>query len=127
MRLYEVFVAKPVLDEVVKLKIAPKLAYRLLKYAKRVLAEWEVVEQQRVALIYEISKTPAGSSASIEPNTPEAAEYSKRFNEVLIVESELAPSDITMSELLDALGESEDNKVSVSELATIEPLFADTQ
>lgn len=125
MKLYNVFVAKPILDEVVKLKIAPKLAYRLLKYAKKVLAEWEVAEQQRIALIYEISKAPQGSPASIEPGTPEAAEYGQRFSAVLDVDIELTKSDITMSELMEAIGVSDDNKVSVSDLATLEPLFAE--
>ncbi len=104
------------------IRMKPKVAYKVLKYAKLVLAEREIIESQRVALIHEITNTEAGSEVKIEPGTNEFKAYVNGMNEVLSVESSIKPLDLDFSEVIDALDE-KDESVTVSDLSALEPFF----
>ena len=52
MKLGEVFGAMNSWRALAAVKMQPQMAYRVLKYVKLVSAEYEIIEKQRVALIY---------------------------------------------------------------------------
>jgi len=103
------------------INMKPKIAYQILKYVKLVTADFNIVEEQRVALIRELAEEKDGE-IKIEAETPEWNEYVRRFNEILAVESELELLDVDFEVVIDALGDTEE-VVSVSDLAILEPFF----
>lgn len=100
----------------------PKLAYKLLKYTELVSAEHAIAEKQRVALIHEITDTKEGQDAKIEPNTPELETYVPKYNEIMLMESDLQPLEMDFEEVVDAVDE-KDETLSVSDLAVLKPFF----
>jgi len=124
MKLGEVFNAMNSWRALAVVKMQPQMAYRVLKYVKLVSAEWEIVEKQRVALLYEISGVAEGLDVRLEPGTPELEEYAKRFNEVLQTESDLEPFDGSLEEIMAVVRDNESNVLSVSDLAMLEGFFA---
>ena len=123
MKLSNVFAAKETITRLAQLKMAPKVAYRVLKFARKFDAEYAIVEKQRSALIAEISGTKEGEEAKIERGTPEFAEFVKQFGAILDVESDLAVCPLTLDALLDALEEADGNTMSVQDIAMLESFF----
>ena len=102
----------------------PKLAYKVLKYTKKVSAEYDIAEKQRVALIHEVTGTKEGEEAKIEPDSPEIAKYVEKFNEIMLTESTLSRIDLELGDVVDAVDE-KDETFTVSDLALLEPFFKD--
>ena len=50
MRLADIFIARDAWQHATALRLPAHTAYRLLKYAKRVTAEYDVIEHQRMQL-----------------------------------------------------------------------------
>ncbi len=104
----------------------PKSALAVLRYTKLVEAEYNHIEKLRVALAYEISGAAEGTEVKIDPDTPEAQEFSRRFNEILSQDSSLAPmSGVYLDGIVGALDGKEDS-LTVSDLALLEPFFLDS-
>jgi len=103
----------------------PRIAYAILKYTRKVSAEHEIAEKQRVMLVREVTKTVDGEDAKIEPNTPEFVEYLTKLNEVMSQESSLPKIRLSLDEVVDAL-DGKDNVLSVADLAMLEPFFKET-
>jgi hypothetical protein len=101
----------------------PKVAYDILKYTALVTAESEVIEKQRITLIYDVTGAEQGESVQLVDGTPEHATFVEGFNEILSQESDLAPIQMSMDVVIDAL-EGKDDALSVSDLAALEPFFA---
>ena len=104
-------------------KMSPAIAYKILKYVKLVMDEHEVVEKQRVALIYEVTGAKEGESVKIEPGTEQFVEYITRFNEVLNTESDLPQCELSFGEVIEAVSKHNDNALSTVDLMTLEPFF----
>ena len=104
-------------------KMSPAVAYKILKYVKQVMDEHEVVEKQRVALIYEVSGAKEGESVKIEPNTEQFVEYVTRFNEVLNTESDLPQCELSFGEIIEAVSKHDENALSTADLMVLEPFF----
>ncbi len=104
------------------IQMKPKLAYKILKYVKKVFAENDVIEKQRINMVYEITGTAPGADAKIEPNTPEFETYFKRLNEILAVEIGLEKIDLKFEDVIESVDE-KDESLSVSDLATLEEFF----
>lgn len=123
MKSVEVFQSISAWQRLSNVVMRPAVAFKILRYTKEVGAEHEHIEKQRIALAYEISGTKEGEEVKIEPNTPEAMEFSRRFNEVLFEESALKPIvGIDLEMIVDALA-GKDDVLSVSDLAALEPFF----
>lgn len=123
MKLGEIVQARESFKRLSVLKMPPQTAYHLLKYLKLVTAESEIVEKQRTYLVYRISGKTEGEPVKLEPNSPEMAEFLVEYSKVLNTDSELKPFDMTLTTLLDILGDGKDNALSASDLAAIEPFF----
>lgn len=123
MQLGEVFQAMNSWRALAVVKMQPQMAYKVLKYVKLVSAEFEIVEKQRVALIYEVSGAVEGQDVRLEPDSEEFAEYLKRFNEILQTESDLVKFPGWLDEVMSAIRDDESNVLSVSDLATLEGFF----
>jgi hypothetical protein len=106
-----------------KLKKNPKLAYRLLKYQKKVADELDVCTKHRDKLGRELSGDAPDAPWTIKANTPEAQEFHARFNEFLQGDSDLAWVGLTMDELIDALDAEKGNVLSEEDLEALEPFF----
>lgn len=106
-----------------KLKKNPKLAYRLLKYQKKVAAELEIFEAQREQLVYETSGAAPPAVVQLEEGTPEFAAFAAKFQEFAQGESDLQWSGITMDELIEALGAETANVLSEHDIELLEPFF----
>lgn len=122
MTLGNVYFAYAAWQELAKLQYSPKVAYALLKYVKRLAEEHAIVEQQRIALIHEITKTEAGAQASIQLNTPEYTEYATKFGEVLATDCDLEKFSMSMDELLESIADS-DSALSAQQLSLVEPFM----
>lgn len=105
------------------LKKNPKLAYRLLKYQKKVIAEHETCEAQRQKYVYEISGAEPGSIVALTEGTPEFADFLAKFNEFLQGDSDLEVVGISMDELIEALDAEKGNVLSGPDLDFLEPFF----
>lgn len=101
----------------------PKVAYAILKYTALVSTEAEVVEKQRMALIYEVSGAEPGTEVKLGPEEPGWELFVQGFNEILNQESDLDRIDLEMETVIDAL-DGKDDVLSVSDLARLEPFFA---
>lgn len=107
------------------LKKPPKVAYRLLKYGNKLQAEYDIIEKQRVKLVYEAAGVPEGSDASINPGSPEHNKFVVGFNEFLFNDSDLEVVGLSMDELIDALDAEKGNVLSEADLALLEPFFTE--
>lgn len=123
MKLANVLMAQSAWKRLAGLKMPPAKAYMLLKYAKLVTAELEVIEQQRVKLIHEITGTKEGENISLAPGTPEHAQFVAAYTVALDVDSDLKQCDMKMDELLSTLTTEEGNALSVEDLGNLEPFF----
>jgi len=123
MKLANVFTAQGSMARLAGLKMAPKIAYQVLKFSRKFEAECAIIENQRVALIKDLSGAKEGENVSIKPKTPEYIEFVMRFNEVLSVDSELALCPVEIGALLDSIDESGGNTLSVQDIALLELFF----
>ena len=124
MLLGQIFQSVEAWRKLAGINMKPKLAYKVLKYTKKVSAEYEIAEKQRVALIHEITCTKEGEEVKIEPGTPGIAVYVEKFNEVMLTESTLDKIDLALGDVVDAVDE-KDETLSMSDLALLEPFFSD--
>ena len=138
MKLVDIWNSSQSWTTLAALKKPPRLAYRLLKYQKKVNAEYEVCEAQRQKLVYEcagvapptppdilivqISNTVEGPDGSQIEN-PQFAELVEKFNEFLATDSDLSLIDITMDELIDSLDAEKGNVLSEMDLSRLEVFF----
>jgi len=123
MKLANVYMARAAMNQLVQAKLSPKVAYRVLKFAKKFEVEFGIVDAQRVALLREVSGAKEGKDAKIEPNTPEMATFVQEFNPILDTDSDMEVCPLKFDVLLEALDAEEGNKLSASDLAILEPLF----
>lgn len=107
------------------LKKNPKLAYRLLKYEKKVEAELNVIEKQRNEYGCEAAGVASGAEWRLEPGTPEIASYNEKFNAFLQGDSDLQWIGISMDELIEALGAETGNVLSEQDIERLEPFFTE--
>lgn len=141
MKLREIWDSPAGWEALSKLKKNPKLAYRLLKYERKVDKELTAIQQATDDLAFEVTgeeKPPKGVpkiitiTPTIEvpdeeregktktvPNPVHAA-YFEKLNAFLDSEADLEVTGITMDELLDALGE---QKISEEDIERLEPFF----
>lgn len=106
------------------ISMKPRIALAILRYTKKIQDEFEFVEKQRVALIYKVTGSEPGSEVKVEPGTEEFKKYITGLQEIFVVESDLEPIDLDFEEVIDAV-ENEGETLSVSDLAKLEPFFAD--
>jgi len=121
MKLSSLMNASPAIEKLATQELPAKLAYRLLKYAKRIAAECDVIEKRRVAIIHEITETEPGTEARIEAGTEDFGEYARRFGEFLSQDSDLGKSDVMLSDIVESLGDSA--VLTVQDLVRLEELF----
>ena len=127
MNLLSIWNSAPAWQTIVTLKKSPKLAYRLLKYQKKVAKELEICEEQRKAFVYTAADIPAGAGVGVElePGTESHMKFVVIFNEFLLGESDLPWIGITMDELIDSLDAEKGNIISERDIELLEPFFYD--
>lgn len=123
MTLLSVFISRDAWVKLLELRMPPKQAYDLLKYGKRVYAEYELVEQQRNAIIRAIAGVGANAPASLTPGTPEHDRFMQESMETMAVESDLKPCNLTMGALLEILERNPGNALSPKHLEMLEPFL----
>jgi len=123
MKLGEIYQAMNAWRALAAVKMQPQMAYKVLKYVKLVSAEYEIADKQRVELIHEITGTQPGQDAKIEPGSQEFVEYAERLNDILSSESDLDVFGGSLDDVMAVVRDSEDNLLSVSDLATLEGFF----
>lgn len=125
MKLVTIWNAREAFATLGALKKAPKVAYRLMKYERKFMAEVDACQKQQDACIYAaLGKNPAcGERVSVEPGTPEHNTFVTNFIEFLATESDLGPVDMTMEALIEALGAEQGNALSERDLMLLEPFF----
>jgi len=125
MKLFEIWNSSKAWGTLSALKKNPKLAYRLLKYEKKVNSELEACEKHRQACVYEVSGAEPGSVVNIAEGTPEFAVFLKKFNEFLQGESDLDWIGVSLDELIDALDAEIGNVLSENDIELLEPFFTE--
>lgn len=100
----------------------PLLAYKILKYTKEVAAEHDVIEKQRLAMVYKITGAQPGQEIRLDPDTEEFTEYVTRLQEILAVETNLKPIELDFEEVIKSV-DKENESLSISDLAVLEPFF----
>lgn len=124
MKLVDVWNARSAFNTLSQLKKPPKIAYRLMRYGKLFAAEFDACEAQRVAYVYEVAGVEPGTpNVNLIQGTPEFDVFVAKFNEFLSNEAELAPLDMSMDTLIDALDSERGNVLSEAELALLAPFF----
>ena len=124
MLLGQIFQSIQAWQKLSSIPLKPKVAYKLLKYTRFILAEHEIAEKQRVALIHEITNTEEGTEAKIEPNSPEFLEYAEKFNEIMATEVKFEQIKLSLEDVVELLDDKPD-ALSVSDLVLLEPFFED--
>src|SRR5260221_9907868 len=106
------------------------LAYRLMKYERKLSAELEVCETQRQQCVCEVAGVKHGSpeadNVSLAFGTSEYESFLSKFNEFLINESDLAPVGVNMDSLVETLDSQDGNTITENDLALLEPFFCDS-
>lgn len=124
MKLVDVWNARNAFATLAQLKKPPKVAYRLMKYAKQFAAEFDTCEAARVSCVYEIAGVEPGTpNINLLPGTPEYDAFVAKFNEFLANDSELEPLEMSMDALIDALDSERGNVLSENDLALLAPFF----
>jgi len=108
------------------INMRPKVAFAVLKYSKKVGAEYDLIEEKRKAIIHEITNTEVGTEAKIEDGSDELQNYIGKFNELLQLDSDLEDFDEKLCDVIDAVDE-KDETLTVQDLARLEPFFADCE
>lgn len=121
MKLADVYQAGEAWAQLSTLKIPPMTAYRLMKYAKTVGAEGDLIEQQRVKLIREAAGVTEGE-VRLEPGTDQHKQFVEEFNTFLLGDSDLKAMDMSLDSLVSLLAK-DGNMLSVQHLANLEPFF----
>lgn len=124
LTLGQIFASREAWQRLGQLRMPAHTAYRLLKYAKRVTSELEVIEQQRVKLIRQAAECEQGD-VELKPGTEQHAQFVQQFGELLDTTSDLKPHELTLSSLLDLVGKEASNALSVADLGALEPFFAE--
>ncbi len=122
LNLVQIFTARESWQRLAALKLPPLLGYRLLKYMKKVLAEIEIIEMQRVKLIRDCAGVKEGMDAELVPGTPGHARFVAEFGTLLNQQSDLEPSNTKFDDLIGAIS-TDGNALSVQDLAQLEPFF----
>jgi hypothetical protein len=124
MQLGNIFEAREAWQHLTSLKLPPHTAYRILKYARKLTAEAEVIEQQRVKLLKERTTADELGQIQFKPGTPEYNDFAVEFaGKFLETEADLKPFDMKLSSLLDLIGKEAGNLLSVQDLGRLEPFF----
>ena len=123
MTLAVMFSSREAWARLAALRMPPHTAYRVLKYAKLVQAEYDVIEQQRGKLIREAAGVKDGEDVTLKPDTPEYAVFVSEFMAMLETDSDLKPFDMKLAALLDVLGKDQGNTLSAQDLGQLEPFF----
>jgi hypothetical protein len=106
-------------------KMEPKIAYRIMKYIRKIVSEYEIIDKQRIALIHEITDTKESEPAKIEPDTQQFFDYLSRFNEVLSIDSDLEPVELYLNEVLEAIYPNQEVSLSPQDMLLLEPFFSE--
>jgi hypothetical protein len=114
-------------ERVVKLKVGPSIAFKLMKYAKKVDSEYIGVENARCNVITDIVGVEPGSEARLEQGTPEFVEYVKQLAELYEAESELPLFDMNLDEFVELVQVREENELSAIDLIALQPFFKDEE
>jgi len=123
MKLKDIFIAKQSLGKLAGLGMAPKTAYRVLKFARKFDIEHEIIEKQRNSIIEKLIEALSDEVTELKRGTPEFEEFVEKFNGVLEMDSELEVCPLKFDELLEAIGAEDKNVMSVGDLAVLEILF----
>lgn len=102
--------------------LRPQVGLKILRYTKLVMAEYDVIEKQRVAVIREIAGVKEGEDVAIPPDSPKFAKCVERINELMQEDSTLPLLELDLEAVVLAL-DGKDNILSVSDLAVLEPFF----
>ena len=137
MKLAQIFVSREAWQLLSTLKMPPHTAYKLLKYVKRVDAEFELIEAQRQKLVKELIEQKQArlmaegveiteeDKDSLKPRDPEYMQFAgpEGFGGVLETESDLKPFSQTMDFILDLAGKEAGNLLAARDLGLLEPFF----
>lgn len=128
MKLAHIWGARDAFARLSTLKKPPKLAYRLLKYARKFEVELAACEAHRVQCVYEAAGVADGTpGVSLAPDTPEFSAFVLAFSEFLANDSDLEPVGINMDALIEALDAETGNVLCENDLAMLEPFFQEPQ
>lgn len=125
MKLAEIWNSARAWGVLSKLKKNPKLAYRLLKYEKKVNAELKVCNKQRETLVYEAAGVEPPAIVDLGSDTPEYKAFMVKFQEFMQSESDLEWAGISMDDLIEALGAETANVLSENDIELLEPFFTE--
>lgn len=119
MKLIQIWVAREAWQRLASLKKSPKLAYRLMRYERRLSEELAVIDAKKNELIEAI----APETKTVNANTLEMAQFIEAFGPFLDADAELQPIDMTLDVLIDAIDAEQGNVLSDSDCAALEPFF----
>jgi hypothetical protein len=142
VKLHLVWNSRNAWQNLAALKKAPRLAYRLAKYHKQLMEEYNICEKQREAFIYEAAGvTPpeppevlivnipsrvmteaTEEEPSHEIDNPQFVGFLTKFNEFMQGDSDLELVGVTMDELIEGLAP--DAFISQDDLVLLEPFFS---
>jgi hypothetical protein len=104
------------------MKMRPQVAYKILGYTRKIDAEFDLIERQRVSALRRVSGIESGD-VNVEEGTPEFEAFVKEFNEVLVTESDLRKFSRKLSCVLNAVADGQDDILTVTDLALLSPFF----
>lgn len=130
MKLSQIWNSASVWGTLSVLKKPPKLAYRLLKYEKKIEREMQVIKKQHDALVYKHAgeAPPKGDEIKVvklAEDTPQFKAYYDEFNEFCKQTSDLPWIGITMDELIEGLDTETSNVLSEHDIELLEPFFTE--
>ncbi len=109
-----------------KLNFPPMTAYKLMKYAKGIADEFQIIDNERVKIVLRVADAPEDTPPEqirIERGSPEFEKFEKEFGEFLEAPSDIAPMQMSLDSLISLL-RGNDNLLSVEDLQLLEPFFS---
>lgn len=119
-----VFSSKDSWGRLVSCRMKPGLALKLSRYAKKVAEEFELVQAKRNEIIVANGEKGEGGQVSVKPTSPGWDAFLQDMTELMGSPTELEPFHLSIDELAEEIGKSEDNALSVADCGALEPFFA---
>lgn len=123
MKLFVIYQARDAWKRLLRARMSPVLAYRVLKYAKGIEAEDVLLETRRAEIIKRVGTEEEGQWRVVQ-GTPAHAAFVEEFSALLDADVELAQAPFSLESVLDDLAKFEENAIAATDIAALEPFFA---
>ena len=110
-------------ERLVKMRMSPLAGLKLSRYAKRVAAEFDAANVQRMRLLQQYGEEEESGVWSVKQGSENFGPFMAEFIPLVDSDAELAPCELTLEAVLEDLEKHDTNSLQPTEIAMLEPFF----